>query len=51
MKKRKKNIKITKKIFESIKKRSKKLYFSKLLLKYKNNIKKIWQVIKEVREK
>ena len=36
-----------KKIFESIKKRSKKLYFSKLILKYKNNIKKTWQVIKE----
>ena len=36
-----------KKLFESIKKRSKKLYFSKLILKYKNNIKKTWQVIKE----
>ena len=33
--------------FECIKKRSKKLYFSKLILKYKNNIKKTWQVIKE----
>ena len=33
------------KLFESIKKRSKKLYFSKLILKYKNNIKKTWQVI------
>ena len=29
-----------KKLFESIKKRSKKLYFSKLILKHKNNIKK-----------
>ena len=29
-----------KKLFESIKKRSKKLYFSNLILKYKNNIKK-----------
>ena len=29
-----------KNLFESIKKRSKKLYFSKLILKYKNNIKK-----------
>ena len=29
-----------KKIFEYIKKWSKKLYFSKLILKYKNNIKK-----------
>ena len=36
-----------KKLFESIKKRSKKLYFIKLILKYKNNIKKTWQVIKE----
>ena len=36
-----------KKLFESIKKQSKKLHFSKLLLKYKNNIKKTWQVIKE----
>ena len=36
-----------KKAFESIKKQSKKLYFSKLILKYKNNIKKTWQVIKE----
>ena len=36
-----------KKFFESIKKRSKKLYFSKLILKYKNNIKKTWHVIKE----
>ena len=36
-----------KKLFESIKKRSKKLYFSKLLLKYINNIKKTWQVIKK----
>ena len=36
-----------KKLFESIKKQSKKLHFSKLILKYKNNIKKTWQVIKE----
>ena len=36
-----------KKLFESIKKWSKKLNFSKLILKYKNNIKKTWQVIKE----
>ena len=45
MKKRKKNIYNT--LFEPIKKRSTKLYFSKLILKYKNNIKKTWQVIKE----
>ena len=36
-----------KKLFESIKKQSKKQCFSKLILKYKNNIKKSWQVIKE----
>ena len=36
-----------KKLFESIKKRSKKFYVSKLILKYKNKIKKTWQVIKE----
>ena len=30
-----------KKLFEFIKRRSKKLYFSKLTLKYKNNIKKL----------
>ena len=36
-----------KKLFESIKKRSKKMYFSKQILKYKNNIKKTWQIIKE----
>ena len=36
-----------KKLFESMKRRLKKLHFSKLLLKYKNNIKKTWQIIKE----
>ena len=36
-----------KKLFESIKKRSKKLYFSNLIVKYKNNIKKTWEVIRE----
>ena len=36
-----------KKHFEYIKRRSKKLHFSKLILKYKNNIKKTWQIIKE----
>ena len=35
------------KFFESIKKRSKKLHFSNLFLKYKHNIKKTWEVIKE----
>ena len=36
-----------KKFFESIKRRSEKLHFSKLILKYKNNIKKARQIIKE----
>ena len=33
--------------FESVKKHSKKLHFSNLILKYKNNIKKTWEIIKE----
>ena len=36
-----------KKLFESIKKRAKWNYFSSLIIKYKNNIKKTWHVIKE----
>ena len=40
-----------KELFESIKKWPKKLYFSKLIIKYKSNIKKAWQVIKEAIEK
>ena len=36
-----------KKLFESIKRHSKKLHFSKLIIKYENNIKKAWQIIKE----
>ena len=36
-----------KKLFESVKKRSKKLHFSRLILKYQNNIKKTWNVIKD----
>ena len=36
-----------KKLFESLKKRSKKMHYSNLILKYKDNIKKTWQVIKE----
>ena len=34
-------------LFETIKKRSKKLHFSKLIFKYKDNLKKTWSVIKE----
>ena len=36
-----------KRFFESFKKRSNKFYFSELILKYKNNIKKSWQAIKK----
>ena len=36
-----------KRLFESIKKHSKKLHLSNLILKYKNNVKKTWEVIKE----
>ena len=36
-----------KKLYESIRKRSKKSNFSKIIVKYKNNIKKTWEVIKE----
>ena len=35
-------------LFETINKRPKKLHFSKLIFKYKDNIKKTWSVIKEV---
>ena len=34
-------------LFEAVKKRPKKLHFSELILRYKNNIKKTWKVIKE----
>ena len=37
-----------KRLFEAIKKRSKKLHFSKSIVKYKDHIKKTWSVIKEV---
>ena len=47
MKKNGLEYKTYKKPFESIKKRSKKLHFSNLILKYKHNIKKTWEVIKE----
>ena len=36
-----------KKLFQSIKKQAKRHYFSSLVIKYKNNIKKTWYVIKE----
>ena len=36
-----------KNLFETIEKRSKKLHYSKLIIKYKENIKKTWSVIKE----
>ena len=37
-----------KKLFESIKKKAKKQYYSRLILKYKDNMKKTWQVIQEL---
>ena len=39
--------KTQKKLFESIKKHSKKIHFSNLILKYKHNIKKTCEIIKE----
>ena len=36
-----------KKLFESVKNHLKKLHFSNLILKNKNNIKKTWQIMKE----
>ena len=37
-----------KNLFESIKRKSKKSYFSKKILQYKNNMKKTWSVMKEI---
>ena len=36
------------KLFESIKQRAKSLYYSKMILHYKDNIKKTWQIMKNV---
>ena len=36
-----------KKLFESVKKSSRKLQFSRLIMKYQNNIKKTWNVIND----
>ena len=36
------------KLFESIKQRAKSQYYSKMILHYKDNIKKTWQIMKEV---
>ena len=36
------------KLFGSIKKRAKSQYYSKMILHYKDNIKKTWQIMKEV---
>ena len=36
------------KLFESIKQRAKSQYYSKMILHYKYNIKKTWQIMKEV---
>ena len=48
MKKRKKNMKITKNFLNLLRSNQKKIFFFKLILKHKNNINKTWQVIKEV---
>ena len=45
------NTKIIKKLFESVKRRSKKLYYSSLIIEYKNNLKRTWDVIKYSIEK
>ena len=37
-----------KNLFESIKRKLKKSYFSKKILQYKNNMKKTWSVMKEI---
>ena len=39
------------KLFESIKQRAKSQYYSKMILHYKDNIKKTWQIMKEVIDK
>ena len=36
-----------KKLFQSVKRRSKNLYYSNLIMKYKNNLKRTWDVIKD----
>ena len=42
------NTKLGKGIFELIKEHSKKLHFFNFILKYKNNIRKIWEIIKSI---
>ena len=44
----KEKYKAWKNLFESIKRKSKKSYFSKKILQYKNNMKKTWSVMKEI---
>ena len=41
------NIKNYQNLFETTKKRSKKLHYSKVIIKYKEHIKRTWSVIKE----
>ena len=38
-----------KNLFEQMKKRAKRLHFSNLVIKYKNNIKMTWSAIKEAK--
>ena len=42
------NYKTYKNLFEMLKLKSKKIYYTNLITKYKSNAKKTWQVIKEV---
>ena len=42
------NYKQFKTLFESLKKKSKKNYYSELINSYKHNIKKTWYVMKEI---
>ena len=47
MKKMTLNTKLTRNFFNQLRKGSKKLRFSNLILKYKHNIKKTWEVVKD----
>ena len=47
MKKNELEYKNCKRLFEAVRKRSKKLHISKLIQRYKNNIKETWEVIKK----
>ena len=48
MKKKKRLYKSYKSLFESVKRKSKKIYYSSKILDFKNNAKKTWGVMKEL---